>query len=293
MRTIKLLLAYDGTDFRGWQRQAKGSSVQGALEEALSRIEGAPVAVAGAGRTDSGVHATGQVASAQVTLALDTAALQRALNATLPRAIRVLQVEEREAEFHARFSASSKTYEYRIVNGPVMSPFWQRYAWHVPFRLDHGRMTESARLLEGTHDFAAFRSTGTDVQTTVRRVLRSSLLCCPLDPGGGNGQWADPSRTGRAGSGTHLPTRGVPDVALSEGTLLVYRVSGTGFLRHMVRAIVGTLVEIGAGRAPVGHVAMLLEQGRRDDAGPTAPAAGLCLAGVDYDETPEAVAAQR
>ena len=276
MRTITLLLAYDGTDFFGWQRQSGGPTVQGALEAALGRIEGAPVAVAGAGRTDAGVHAAGQVASAQVTLALGCEALRRALNAILPHAIRVLQIEEREPGFHARFSAHSKTYEYRILNGPVVSPFWRRYAWHVPFRLDEARMADSARLLEGTHDFAAFRSTGTDVHTTVRRVLGSSLERCPLHE-------------------AHTAVTGVPVLPVAEGTLLIYRVTGTGFLRHMVRAIVGTLVEIGAGRAGVEHMSVLLEQGRRQAAGPTAPAAGLCLVGVDYGcgTWPAAVATHR
>ncbi len=264
MRTIKLLVAYDGTDFVGWQRQARGPSVQGLLEEGLSRIEGGPVAVAGAGRTDSGAHAAGQVASAQVTLTLDGDTLRRALNAILPGAIRILDIEDRDADFHARFSAFSKTYEYRIVNGPLASPFWRRYAWHVPLRLDHERMGGAARLLEGTHDFAAFRSAGTDVETTVRRLMASSVECRPLD--------------------RELPSvSGVPEMAMPGATLIIYRVTGTGFLRHMVRAIVGTLIEIGAGRAAVEHMALLLEQGRREAAGPTAPAAGLCLMNVDYE----------
>jgi tRNA pseudouridine38-40 synthase len=274
VRTITLLLAYDGTDFLGWQRQAAGPSVQGAVEDALSRIDGSPVAVAGAGRTDAGVHAAGQVASAEVMNALDAPTLRRALNAMLPRAIRVLHVEEREAGFHARFSAHRKRYEYRIVTGPVMNPFWQRYAWHVPVPLDGGRMRDAARLLEGTHDFAAFRSTGTDVRTTVRRVLASSVECNSL-------------------SASDLSPGATPHVAVPEGTLITYRVTGTGFLRHMVRAIVGTLVEIGAGRVEVAHIPALLEEGRREAAGPTAPAAGLCLAGVDYDDGTTEVAAHR
>jgi tRNA pseudouridine38-40 synthase len=274
VRTITLLLAYDGTDFLGWQRQASGASVQGALEDALSRIEGSPVAVAGAGRTDAGVHAAGQVASAEVTNALDAPTLRRALNSVLPRAIRVLHVEEREAGFHARFSAHSKSYEYRIVSGPVMNPFCGRYAWHVPFALDHARMRDAAHLLEGTHDFAAFRSTGTDVKTTVRRLLASSVECSSASA-------PDPS------------PRWMPHVAVPDGALITYRVTGTGFLRHMVRAIVGTLVEIGAGRLAVAQIPALLEGGRRHAAGPTAPASGLCLVGVDYGDRPVAVAAHR
>jgi tRNA pseudouridine38-40 synthase len=274
VRTIKLLLAYDGTDFLGWQRQPVGPTVQGALEETLSRIDGAFVAVAGAGRTDAGVHAAGQVATAVVTRALDGPSWRRALNGMLPPDIRILAVEEGAEGFHARFSARTKTYDYRIVNAPVVSPFWQRYAWHVRFPLDGEQMVRAARLLEGTHDFAAFRSTGTDVHTTVRRILQSDIECRRLDEG--------PASPG-----------GVPDVALTEGTLLTYRVTGSGFLRHMVRAIVGTLVEVGAGRTAVRDIGELLERGHRDAAGPTAPAAGLCLVHVDYGAGPTTVAAHR
>jgi tRNA pseudouridine38-40 synthase len=274
VRTIKLLLAYDGADYIGWQRQAQGPSIQGLLEEALSRIEGSPVAVAGAGRTDAGVHATGQVASAEIMLGLDGNTLRRALNAMLPGAIRVLRVDECEPGFHARFSARSKTYEYRVVTGPLVSPFWRRYAWHVPFELDERRMLEAARLLEGTHDFAAFRSTGTDVHTTARTVLESSVSCSRLVDG-------------------QVSPTGVPHVPVAEGTLVTYRVTGSGFLRHMVRAIVGTLVDIGAGRTEVAHVAVLLADGQRAAAGPTAPAAGLCLAGVDYGEGAPMLATHR
>jgi len=274
VRTIKLLLAYDGADYIGWQRQTDGPSIQGLLEEALSRIEGSPVSVAGAGRTDSGVHATGQVASAEVTLALDARTLRRALNAALPGAVRVLHVEECQPGFHARFSARSKTYEYRIATGPVVSPFWRRYAWHVPYELDETRMLQAARLLEGTHDFAAFRSTGTDVHTTTRTVLESSVACRPLVE-------------------AQVSPKGVPDVPVPEGMLVTYRVTGTGFLRHMVRTIVGTLVDIGAGRTEVARVSLLLTQGRRHAAGPTAPAAGLCLVGVDYGERVPTVATHR
>jgi tRNA pseudouridine38-40 synthase len=272
VRTIKLLLAYDGTEFVGWQRQPTGVSIQAVLEDALSRIEGAPVTVAGAGRTDAGVHATGQVASARVALTLDGPTLRRALNAELPRTLRVLHVEDRADGFHARFSARSKTYEYRIVNGPVVSPFSHRFAWHVSHPLEVARMQGAARLLEGTHDFAAFRSAGTDVHTTVRSILRSALEC---------------RAAGGAAGGP------VPEVAQTGGALLLYEVTGTGFLRHMVRAIVGTLVEIGADRMGPADLGAILERGRREVAGPTAPAAGLCLAGVDYGDAAEPVAAQR
>jgi tRNA pseudouridine38-40 synthase len=244
-RTLKLTVAYDGTRFVGWQRQAEGDSVQGALEDALARFEGAAVTVHGAGRTDAGVHALRQVASTRVTFAHDTATLTRALNAQLPPDLRVVSVEEASYDFHARFSARSKTYRYQIRNTPTASPFERFWVWHVPEPLALGAMSEAAAMLVGTHDFAAFRSVGSDAGGTVRTIFESG--------------WRD-----AAG-------------------LLAYEVSGNGFLRHMVRAIVGTLVEIGRGWRPAPDIRTLLEGGTRADAGATAPPHGLILASVDYD----------
>jgi tRNA pseudouridine38-40 synthase len=261
-RTLKLTLAYDGTPFVGWQRQAEGVSIQGLVEEALSRIEGGPVTVVGAGRTDAGVHACGQAASVRLTRTIDDATLRRALNAILPREIRVIGVQQVEAAFHARHSAASKTYRYQIVNGPTATPFEWRYAWHVSDRLDVEQMGRAARLFEGEHDFAAFRGTGSSVKTTVRRVYRSRLS--PVAEGG----WAP--------WGNALQDR--------SGGRLMYEVTATGFLRHMVRAIVGTLVEIGAGRREAASIEQALGSGQRADAGPTAPACGLCLVDVRYGE---------
>lgn len=245
MRTLKLTLCYDGTRFVGWQRQAAGESVQGTLEGVLARFEGAPVTVHGAGRTDAGVHALQQVASARVTFPLDAATLTRALNAQLPDDIRVVSVEDVAADFHARFSARSKTYRYQIRNTPTASPFERYWVWHVPEPLDVPAMNEAAAALVGTHDFAAFRSVGTDVSSTVRTVSESG--------------WRD-----------------------SDG-LLTYVVCGDGFLRHMVRALVGTLVEVGRGWRAPGDIGALLRGGTRAQAGPTAPPHGLTLARVDYD----------
>src|SRR5690606_1180679 len=200
---------------------AEGESIQGLLEDALSRFEGGPVTVHGAGRTDAGVHALGQVASVRVTCAHDVRTLARALNVHLPPEIRVLAVEEARADFHARFSARSKTYQYRIRNGPIAMPFERLYVWHLPERLDLERMRDAAAHLVGTHDFAAFRSAGGDAVTTVRTVSSSS--------------WQ------------------------ADAGLLVYSIAGDGFLRHMVRAIVGTLVEVGRGWRDVANVAALLD----------------------------------
>lgn len=251
-RTFKLTLAYDGTPFVGWQRQAAGVSIQGLIEEALGRIEGSPVTVIGAGRTDAGVHALGQVASCRLKTSLEPATLARALNATLPSEIRVTAVRDVADSFHARYDARSKTYCYRIVNGTFVMPFDFRYVWHIGEPLDVDAMAAAAGLFEGEHDFAAFRGAGSSVVTSRRFVLASHVDCTvsPTDP----------------------DTRHI-----------VYEVRATGFLRHMVRAMVGTLVEIGTGRRDGSSLSHALASGARADAGPTAPAHGLCLMSVDYD----------
>ena len=258
MRTLKLTIAYDGTRFVGWQRQAAGESIQGLLEDVLARLEGTPVTVHGAGRTDAGVHARGQVASARVACTHDTATLARALNAQLPEDIRVIDVAEAASDFHARFSARSKTYQYEMRTTPVSHPFDRAYVWHLPEPLDVDAMRQAAAALTGTHDFAAFQSTGTETSSTVRTMYRSELF--------------DGDHVGveRAFSG-------------SPPGLLTYEITGDGFLRHMVRAIVGTLVDIGRGRRPAQAMADLVAGGTRADAGATAPAHGLFLVRVDYD----------
>jgi len=262
-RTLRLTLAYDGTPFVGWQRQAEGISIQGLVEEALARIEGAPVTVVGAGRTDAGVHSCAQVASVRLTATIELATLARALNAMLPAEIRVTGVDEAPASFHARYSAVSKTYRYQIVNGPIAMPFEWRYAWHVGERLDVGRMGAAAALFEGEHDFSAFCATGSRVKTSVRHVSSSRLSC------------ADAAAF--RGCAWGLVAEDLPDTQR-----LVYEVKASGFLRHMVRAIVGTLVEIGAGRREPASIERAIRSGDRNDAGPTAPACGLWLVGVDY-----------
>ena len=245
MRTLKLTLAYDGTRFVGWQRQAEGESIQGVLEDALARFEGAPVTVHGAGRTDAGVHALGQVASVRVTCTHDVATLTRALNAQLPGDVRVLSVEEAVPDFHARFSAKAKTYRYVIRNAPMATPFERAYVWHLPEPLNVESMQRAAALLIGTHDFAAFQSVGTETPGSVRTIVRSGVL-------------------------------------QPEPSLLAYQVTGEGFLRYMVRALTGTLVEIGRGWREPDSIQSLLANGRRAEAGPTAPPHGLFLVSVDY-----------
>jgi tRNA pseudouridine38-40 synthase len=249
VRTLKLTLSYDGTRLVGWQRQAEGESVQGVLEDALARFEGAPVTVHGAGRTDAGVHALGQVASVEVSFAHDAATLTRALNAQLPEDVRVLSVEEAAPGFHARFSARSKSYRYCIRNGAVASPFERAYVWHVPQPLDVDAMRQAASRLLGRHDFSTFRSIGTDVPDAVRTLHTSAVV----------------------------------EAAGDAGSLLTYEVSGDGFLRHMVRAIVGTLVEVGRGWRDPAQMDALLQARDRARAGATAPPHGLFLVRVDYD----------
>jgi tRNA pseudouridine38-40 synthase len=247
VRTLKLTLAYDGTPFVGWQRQAQGVSIQGLLEEALARLEGVPVTVHGAGRTDAGAHAFGQVASAQVAASHPVDVIARALNGCLPPEVRVIDVEEAPHDFHARFSARAKTYRYVIRNGPVVSPFERAYVWHIQDTLDRNAMQEAAETLVGTHDFAAFRSVGAEVKTTIRTITESGF------------------------------------VAQQDATLLVYEITGDGFLRHMVRAIIGTLVETGRGQRPAVSMAALLAGRSRAEAGQTAPPQGLFLVRVVYD----------
>jgi tRNA pseudouridine38-40 synthase len=251
MTAFRITLSYDGTGFVGWQRQANGVSIQALIEDALRALDGRDVTVAGAGRTDAGVHALGQVAGFTIARALEPDALVRALNAHLPHGVRVLTAEEAPAAFHPRFGATAKRYRYRLWHDEVMSPFERAYAWHVPGPLDVEAMRAAARLLEGRHDFAAFQATGSSVATTEREIASSLVL----------GPFADGS--------DHEP-------------LVVYEVTGSGFLRHMVRIIVGSLVEIGRGRRPVEWIERVIASRDRASAGPTAPPQGLFLVWVGY-----------
>ena len=228
--------------------------MQGLLELALRPLTGGSVTVHGAGRTDAGVHELAQVASVEVSCPHDTATLMRALNAALPGDVRVVRVEEAAPGFHARLAAWAKHYRFLLRSGGPASPFERAYVWHLSGTLDTDAMREAAGALVGTHDFAAFQSTGNEVSGTVRTITRSTLVEAPERP---------------------HPVAG-------EG-LVAYEVSGNGFLRHMVRAIVGTLVEVGQGRRSPAAMAAVLSGRRRAAAGPTAPPHGLFLVGVDYD----------
>jgi tRNA pseudouridine38-40 synthase len=263
-RNLKITLAYDGTAYVGWQRQARGVSVQGLVEESLARIDGAPVTVHGAGRTDAGVHAIGQVASARVSTRLDAPTLRRALNSMLPPDIRVAAVEDVAPGFHARYDAIGKTYEYRIWQGEVQPPFVRAWSWHIPRHLDVAAMDAAARAIEGTHDFTVFQSRRGSVKTAVRTITTARVRA--VEP---------PYETAAD------PRRSWPSEPGGRGWLVV-TVEANGFLRHMVRAIVGTLVEVGDGRREAGSMAALVDARDRTASGPTAPAHGLLLVRVAY-----------
>ena len=252
MRTLKLTLAYDGGDYVGWQRQLVGRSIQGELERAFEEIEGQRIAVHGAGRTDAGVHALAQVASIRLAHDIEVDSLVRALNAKLPLDVRVLSVEQVEDQFHARFYSRRKVYRYFIAPGPMVSPFVRRYAWHVAELLDITAMNEAAVALLGQHDFAAFQAVGSDVETTIRTIFEVTI-----------------------------GTRQLPEVE-STPPLISVDVIGDGFLRHMVRIMVGTLVSVGKGQRPASAMSALISSGDRECAGITAPAHGLFLVSVVY-----------
>jgi tRNA pseudouridine38-40 synthase len=247
MRRIKITLAYDGTDFHGWQVQPGLPTIQGTLEAVLGEIEGQPVGVDGSGRTDAGVHALAQVAAFGLENRIPVENLQRAMNRLLPPAIRVLRAEEAATEFHPRYAARAKTYEYRIWRGGVCPPFERRYVHHHPYPLDVARLVAAARLFEGEHDFTAFA--------------------------------ASDERDSEGGSKVRTI---VSSRAELQGERLIYRVRGSGFLKHMVRNIVGTLLEAGKGNRTEDDLRALLAPGVTIKAGPTAPACGLFLVEVEY-----------
>jgi len=247
MRRIRIQLAYDGTDFHGWQIQPGLPTIQGTLESVVGEIEGRPVHVAGSGRTDAGVHALAQVAAFSIENPIPLPNLRKAMNRLLPASIRVLSTEEAAPDFHPRFQALAKTYEYRIVRTEVCPPWEWRYVHHHPYRLDPDGMLACAPVVEGEHDFSAFAASDDrddESKTKVRTIFGTRLE-------------AGPDR-------------------------LIYRVRGSGFLKHMVRNIVGSLLEAGRGNLDESGLRALLIPGCPRKAGPTAPAKGLFLVSVEY-----------
>src|SRR5499427_7429051 len=253
MRYFKLTIAYDGTDFHGWQIQANKSTVQGELVAVLCRLTQENVQLRGAGRTDAGVHALGQVGSFRTQSSLSAGEFQRALNALLPPAIRIVSAEETGPDFSARWSARGKVYHYRLYRGKVVPPMLWRYVLHYPFPLDEEAMKEAAAKFVGVHDFTSFAaSTGSeddDKERNMEREIYSSEL----------------KRT-------------------DDGEELWFTVHGRSFLRYMVRKMVGTLLEVGRGKLSPADIERLYEIKDRSKSGPTVPPQGLCMVKVEHHE---------
>jgi tRNA pseudouridine38-40 synthase len=276
LQTWKLTLAYDGTEFRGWQVQPGEPTIQGELQAALGRITGESPLPQGSGRTDAGVHALAQVASFALQAPIPPENLLRALNRTLPLSIRILEARTAPSAFHARHSAVAKTYEYRVFRDAICPPFLARYVHACPWPMDVEALQRSARLFEGEHDFSSFAATdpgpasrGVDAEAEPdpRPLPRPEFQVEPPTP----------SAVRRVFS-SYWEER--PSEA---GDLLVYRVRGNGFLHHMVRNLVGTMLDVGRGRLNAEEIPGILAARARSAAGPTAPARGLFLYSVEYD----------
>src|SRR6266478_2662672 len=254
MRHFKLTIAYDGTDFHGWQMQANRPTIQGEIVSVLQQLTQEKIMLHGAGRTDAGVHALGQVASFRTQSGLSAQEFQRALNALLPPTIRIVGAEEVGPDFNARWSARGKTYRYRLYRGRVVPPAIWRYVLHYPFPLDEDAMRDAAARFVGMHDFASFAaSTGSEEDDKERSTERDIFS-------------------------TEL-------VRSADGEELVFTVRGRSFLRYMVRKMVGTLLDVGRGKLTPADIDRLYELKDRSKSGPTVPPQGLCMVSVDLEES--------
>jgi tRNA pseudouridine38-40 synthase len=272
MRTFKLTLAYDGTNYSGWQAQPDRVTLQETLERALRRVVGEDIRVIASGRTDAGVHALGQVVSFQSHTQLEAAILQRALNSELPHDMAVLEAAEAPADFHAISCARRKRYRYVLYDGAIRDVFERHYYWHSHIRLDAAAMRRAAGALVGRHDFGSFENAGSERQSSVRTVFEL-IVTRRHDPGCA----ALSDRSGgvaRAGLGVS----GEPDA----GDFVSVEIEADGFLYNMVRAIVGTLVEVGQGRRDEAWPGEVLKACDRKAGGRTAPPQGLFLVRVEY-----------
>jgi tRNA pseudouridine38-40 synthase len=254
MRYFKLTIAYDGTDFHGWQIQAEKPTIQGEIVNVLRRLTQEQIYLHGAGRTDAGVHALGQVGSFRTQSALSAEEFQRALNALLPLSIRIAGAEEVGPDFDARWSARGKTYRYRLYRGKVVPPAIWRYVLHYPFPLDEDAMRDAAARFVGMHDFASFAaSTGSEEddkeRSTEREILSTELLRTP------------------------------------DNEELVFTVRGRSFLRYMVRKMVGTLLDVGRGKLQPADIDRLFQLRDRSKSGPTVPSQGLVMVEVQHEES--------
>ena len=271
-QTWKLTLAYDGTDFRGWQVQPGEPTIQGELQQALGRITGETPLPQGSGRTDAGVHALAQVASFALHAPIPPENLHRALNRTLPTAIRVLDARIVHNSFHARHSATAKTYEYRVFlsktgRDEICPPFLARYVYACPWTMDARALGEAARAFLGEHDFVSFAATDPDLASRNRSAGSDSAAKGDPDP-------VPAIRTIFFSAWEKRKTE--------DGDLLVYRIRGNGFVHHMVRNLVGTMLDIGRGQLGAEDIPTILAARSRSAAGPTAPARGLFLHSVEY-----------
>jgi tRNA pseudouridine38-40 synthase len=253
MRYFKLTIAYDGTDFHGWQMQANKPTIQGEIVNVLGRLTQEKIFLHGAGRTDAGVHALGQVASFKTHSALSAEEFQRALNALLPPTIRIVGAEEVGPDFHARWSAQRKTYRYRLYRGRVVPPALWRYVLHYPFLLDEDAMRDAAARFVGTHDFTAFAASADSEDEDRERSAEREIYSAEL-------------------------------ARSDDGEELVFTVSGRSFLRYMVRKMVGTLLDVGRGRLKPEDIDRLYEIKDRSKAGPTVPPQGLVMVEVQHQE---------
>jgi tRNA pseudouridine38-40 synthase len=244
MRNIVLSLAYDGTNYHGWQCQPNALTVQEVLNNALGRILNHPVTIYAGGRTDAGVHAMGQIINFHTEKVIALRTLAKGLNSILPRDIRVNNAREEEISFHARYSAKSKTYIYCILNTPYNSPFLERYAWHIHYTLNVSAMDDAAKVIIGEHDFSAFKKKNEAYKSTIREIFRAGVKI--------------------------------------KGDLIYFIIEARGFLRYMVRNIMGSIVLVGSGKITAEEFIKILESKDREKAGPTAPARGLFLRKIKY-----------
>lgn len=244
MKRIGMVVAYDGTNYCGWQIQPNGITIQGVLNKCLTELLGEKIEVMGASRTDAGVHALGNVCVFDTNTRIPGEKISYALNQSLPEDIRIQLSEEVEPDFHPRYADSEKTYEYRILNRHFPVPTERLYSYFYHYRLDEQLMREAASFLIGRHDFASFCGSGAQVKSTVRTVTRAEIF--------------------------------------RDGDIVTIRISGTGFLYNMVRIIAGTLIEIGNGQYPPEKMKEIMDARDREAAGPTAPARGLTLMGIEY-----------